>query len=60
MVFWDLYYPSQCLDAVKTHVAQFINNIHLLKVFWSFKNFFETLHGLNDSDKKTKMLKTKS
>ena len=34
-------------------------NIHL-KVLWIFKNIFEILHGLNDSDEKTKMLKTPS
>ena len=31
-----------------------------LKVLWTFKNNFETLHGLNDSDEKTNMLKTPS
>ena len=31
-----------------------------LKVLWNFKNFFETLHDLNDSDEKTEMLKTPS
>ena len=31
-----------------------------LKVLWTFKNIFETLHDLNDSDKKNKMLKTPS
>ena len=29
-----------------------------LKVLWTFKNIFKTLHDLNDSDEKTKMLKT--
>ena len=32
----------------------------VLKVLWIFKNIFETLHDLNDSDEKTKMLKTPS
>ena len=31
-----------------------------LKVLWIFKNIFETLHDLNDSDEKTRMLKTAS
>ena len=30
----------------------------VLKVLWIFKNIFETLHDLNDSDEKTWMLKT--
>ena len=29
-----------------------------LKVLWIFKNIFETFHDLNDSDEKTRMLKT--
>ena len=33
---------------------------HTLKVLWIFKNIFETLHDLNDSDEKTKMMKTSS
>ena len=31
-----------------------------LKVLWSFKNIFETLHYLNDSHEKTQMPKTPS
>ena len=31
-----------------------------LQVLWSFKNIFETLHDLNDSHEKTKMLKAPS
>ena len=34
--------------------------IEMLKVLWSFKNIFETLHDLNDSHEKTKMPKTPS
>ena len=29
-----------------------------LKVLWIFKNIFGTLHDLNNSDEKAKMLKT--
>ena len=32
----------------------------ILKVLWVFKNIFETLHDLNNSDEKTRMLKTAS
>ena len=32
----------------------------VLKVLWTFKNIFGTLHDLNDSDGKIKMLKTQS
>ena len=31
-----------------------------LKVLYIFKNIFEILHGLNDSDENIKMLKTPS
>ena len=31
-----------------------------LKVLWIFKNIFETLHDLNESDEKTRLLKTPS
>ena len=30
----------------------------VLKVLWIFKNIFKTLHDLNDSIEKAKMLKT--
>ena len=33
-------------------------NVLWLKVLWTFKNIFETLRDLNDSDEKAKMLKT--
>ena len=34
--------------------------VNALKVLIIFKNNFETLHDLNDSDEKTRMLKTAS
>ena len=34
--------------------------LQTLKVLWIFKNILETLHDLNDSDEKTRMLKTAS
>ena len=32
------------------------NETYTLKVLWTFKNIFGTLHDLIDSDEKTKML----
>ena len=37
-----------------------LNILLNLKVLWIFKNIFETLHDLNDSDEKIRMLKTAS
>ena len=38
--------------------CSFMINMVSLKVLWTFKNIFETPHDLNDSDEKTKILKT--
>ena len=38
----------------------FIVILSVLKVLWIFKNIFETLHDLNDTGEKTRMLKTAS
>ena len=40
--------------------AGYLKTKYHLKVLWTFKNIFETFHDFNDSDEKTKMLKTPS
>ena len=49
---------TQGLQAEYSNISQGTRQV--LKVFWIFKNIFEILHNLNDSDEKTKMLKTLS
>ena len=55
---------SLCLSLEYSMIVKLLTERHLeflsLKVLWTFKNIFGTLHNLNDNDEKTKMLKTPS
>ena len=46
--------PDEMPHFVALHLALHFLQKYLLKVLWIFKNIFETLHDLNDSDEKTK------
>ena len=56
---WDLTIYKDT-NSILYNYLLVLSNDWWLKVLWIFKNIFETLHDLNDSDEKTRMLKTAS
>ena len=62
MVFLGFQLQNNRLKMVSASLndQKYRRNPLVLKVLWIFKNIFETLHDLNDSDEKSRMLKTAS